>query len=356
MSFFSTKEKAFGLDISDQTLRLAQFSQVGKKPRLQIYNEIKLPAGCLVKGEIKQPTVFISHLQKLVKTKTGHGKLSKEAVISLPESETFLKTLNVEITDEAKIIDIISEILPQTLPLSMEEIYWDYQIVNKEGTNWQLVIGASPKSMVDAYLKIFADAGIIPVVLEIEAIAISNLLIDINNNHVPQIVIDIGQNRTGLFLYDGDVIQFTVSLNISGDLINETISQSLDLNAEQAEEAKIICGLDATKCQGAVLELITPTIEDLARQILNAVNFYYENFANPKEIKNIIVCGGGANMIDLAKVIQQATDINTSVSQPFAVITNPNPHFFTPTKSQSFITTMGLGLRGLKSSTFYDRA
>lgn len=355
MSLFLSKNKAFGLDISDQSLRLAQFSFVGKKPKLQIYNEIKLPAGCLVNGTIKQPAIFITHLQKLIKTKIGYGQLSEKAIISLPEGGTFLKTLSLDINNETKIEELIEEILPQTLPLSMEEIYWDYQIVKKEATKCQVVIGASPKTIVDSYLKICSEAGITPVVLEIEAAAISNLLIDTNRNHIAQIVIDIGQNRTGLFLYDGDVIQFTVSLSISGNQIDQTISQALDLNDEQAEEAKIICGLDQTKCQGAILEILTPTIEELARQILNAVNFYYENFSNPREIKSIIICGGGANMPDLTKIIAKATEIETKLSEPFAVINNPNKNFFTPTKSQSFITALGLGLRGLQSSTFYDR-
>ncbi len=355
MSLFSTKEKAFGLDISDQTLRLAQFSTGRKHPKLKIYNEIQLPVGCLVKGEIKQPEVFIAHLHKLLKTKIGRGQLSKEAVISLPETETFLKTLNLEINSNSQIPDLIEQVLPQALPLSMEEIYWDYQIVKKDATTCQVIVGASPKTLVNDYLKIFAEAGIIPVVLEIEAAAISNLLIDINKNHVPQIVIDIGQNRTGLFLYDGDAIQFTVSLNISGNQIDEVISQTLDLTLPQAEEAKIICGLDETKCQGAVLEILAPTIEELAREILNAVNFYYENFINPKEIKAIIICGGGSNMLNLAKIIKKSTDIATTISEPFTVITNPNKGFFTPAKSQSFITTFGLGLRGLQPETFYDR-
>lgn len=355
MSSLLSKNKAFGLDISDQSLRLAQFSLVGKKPKLQIYNEIKLPAGCLVNGIIKQPSIFITHLQKLIKTKIGYGRLSKEAVISLPEGETFLKTLNLEINNETIIKELIEDILPQTLPLSMDEIYWDYQIVKKEATKCQVVVGASPKTIVDSYLKIFSDAGIIPVVLEIEAAAISNVLIDTNRQHLPQIIIDIGHNRTGLFLYDGAVIQFTISLSISGNQINQTISQALDLDVDQAEEAKIICGLDQAKCQGAVLEILTPTIEELARQILKAINFYYENFTNPHEIKTITVCGGGANMPDLTKIIAKATEIETKLSEPFGVINNPNKNFFTPAKSQSFITALGLGLRGLQSATFYDR-
>ncbi len=355
MSFFSTAETAFGLDISDQTLRLAQMAKAGKKIKIRSYNEVKIPSGCLVNGEIKQPDVFAAALNKLMKTKFGHSELSREAIIALPEGETFLKSLEVEAENEAKIPNKIAALLPQSLPLDLDDLYWDWQITQKNAEKYRVIIGASPKKIVDDYLKIFARTGIIPVVLEVEAAAISRLLIELNKDQTPQIIIDIGNNRTGLFLYDGTV-KFTVSLLISGRRINDTVAQYLDLDVNQAEQAKIACGLDETKCQGAILELMAPTIDDLAKQILNAVNFYYENFPAPNEIKKIVLCGGGANTMNICHVLEQATEILTIKSDPFKQIQNPNPAFFSGNKSQSFITAIGLGLRGLYPENFYDRA
>jgi len=353
MSFFSTAETAFGLDISDQSLRLIQIAKAGRRLKIKSYNEIKLPAGCLIKGEINQPEILAKNLEKLIKTKFGRGELSREAIIALPETETFLKTLEIEAERSEELPDKIKQILPQSLPLNLDELYWDWQIAAPQGSGYQIIVGASPKKIVDDYLKIFTEAGLIPTVLEIEAAAISRLLIECNQEEAPQIIIDIGQSRTGLFLYDNG-IKFTVSLPISGGQINETISQALDLSPEQAEAAKITCGLDERKCEGAILELLTPAISELSKQILNAVNFYYENYPSPNEIKKIILGGGGANTINIANVLERATAIKTSVSEPFKTIKNPNPKFFTPEKSQSFITAIGLGLRGIDPDNFYD--
>lgn len=355
MSFFSTKEKAFGLDISDQAIRLVQFGWRRKSVVITAYNELALPAGCLVKGEIKQASVFVSALEKLIKTRIGNGRLSQKAIVVLPESETFMKNICIETADETELPEKIREVLPQNLPLDINEIYWDWQEINKNKNSHQVIIGASPKLIVNDYLKVISRAGIIPVVLEIEAAAISHLLLDHNKDKEPQIIIDIGLNRTGLFLYDGEMIQFTVSLPISGKQINEVIAQSLDLDMTKAEEAKITCGLDKNRCEGAILQVLIPTIEDLASQILNAINFYYENFPNAKEIGKITLCGGGANMFGITETINKATEIKTEISNPFKNIVNPNPKFFTPEKSQPFITALGLGLRGLKPETFYDK-
>jgi type IV pilus assembly protein PilM len=355
MSFLSTAETAFGLDISDQTLRLIQLAKTGKRTKIKFYNEIGLPAGCLINGEIKQLPIFSATLNKLLKTKRGRGPLSRRAIIALPETETFLKTLSIPAKADLNLEEKIKEILPQNLPLDLEEIYWDWQVAPKTNSDYHVLVGASPKRIVDDYLRVFTEVGLIPVVLEIEAAAIANLLIEHNRDTESQIIIDIGRNRTGLFLYDG-LAQFTVSLPISGEQINDTIAAALDLNPTQAEEAKIVCGLDEKKCQGAILELLIPTVEELGRQILNAINFYYENFPMPREIKKLTLCGGGANTINLANVLAKATEIPTVMSTPFKSIVNPDPKFFTPEKSQSFITAIGLGLRGLSPETFYDHS
>lgn len=354
MSFFSTKERAWGLDISDQTLRLAQFNGSLKKPKLQLYNEIKLPTGCVINGQIKKSEIFIENLKKLIKTKRGHGALCQEAVISLPDSESFLKSLFIETGNPQDLPAKIKELLPQEIPLEINEIYFDWQIIGKDNQTNQVLIGAVPMTIVNDYLKIISEAKITPVVLDLEATAISNLLIHQNQNHEPQIIIDIGQNRTGLFLYDGNNIQFSISLPFAGDRITEVIAQSLDLTLEQAESAKIVCGLDASKCQGAILEVLKPAISDLAQQIKRATDFYYNNFDNAKEINNLILCGGGANTLNIIKTLETVTKMKTIISQPFKNIKNPDPKFFTPDKSQSFITAMGLALRGLNPPSFYE--
>lgn len=356
MSFFSTQEKAFGLDISDQTLRLIQLSGHKKNLKVQLYNELGLPPGCLVNGQIKQPAVFIDHLKKLSKTRAGHGTLRKEAVVSLPESETFLKSLFIEVENPKLLPDKIKEILPQAIPVDLNEIYFDWQIINKTADSYQILVGACPQKIVNDYLKIISEAGITPVALDLEATAISNLLIDQNNDSSPQVVIDIGHNRTGLFVYDGRNIQFSISLPLSGQKTNETIAQALDLNLEQAEEAKIICGLEEKKCQGAILEVLKPAISDLSAQIKQAINFYYNNFDDAQELKKIVLCGGGANLLNIVPTLKKATGCEVLISQPFKSIKNPDTAFFTPAKSQSFITAIGLSLRGIEPQTFYEHS
>ncbi|MFA5047791.1 MAG: type IV pilus assembly protein PilM [Patescibacteria group bacterium] len=351
MSFFNTTEKAFGLDISDNSLRLAQLQRKNRGIKVQLYNEIKLPKDCLVQGEIKQQTVFIEHLIKLIKTRSGYGKLREEVITSLPEAKTFLKTVNIPTVDDKDLPEKIKEILPQHLPLDIEEIYFDWQVIEQQADSSTLLIGASARDIVDSYNVAITKAGLSPVVFEIEAAAIARLLIEYNNNSRPQIIIDMGANRTGLFLYDHGLIKFTVNLPTSGNEITSLIAETLDLDPEKSEQAKIVCGLDQNKCHGAILEILSETINELVQQILKATDFYYSNFQPADKVEQIVLCGGGANFSGIAKTIQEKTGIATAVSEPFAKIINPNSRYFSSQKSQSFVTAMGLGLRGINEKS-----
>lgn len=351
MSFLNTTEVAFGLDISDRNLRMIQLEKSAKKIKVQLYNEIKLPPDCIINGEIKQPKVFLDSLNKMIKTRIGHGKLSDEVISVLPEEKTFFKILNMPLISEDEIMGKIKELLPQDIPVDFNDVYLDHQIIEKNDNGLMILVGVAPKNIIESYVDILARANLIPTVLEIESAPISRILLEKSSEQKPQIIIDIGAHRTGLFLYD-KTIKFTVSLPISGNNITQHIVDTLEIKWDEAERAKILCGLDKTKCHGALLEIFSDVISELNDKITKAINFYSYNFPDTKNIERILLCGGGANFIDIASVLQAKLKIPVVISNPWELIVNPDQSFFNNERSQSFITALGLGLRGLRPDTF----
>ncbi|MFA6594443.1 MAG: type IV pilus assembly protein PilM [Candidatus Buchananbacteria bacterium] len=356
MSFFSTNESAFGLDISDKFLRLVQLKRFGKKIKIQLFNEVKLPPQTVTNGQVANNQYFIQALKQLIDTKHGLGSLSNEVIVALPQAGTFLKTLEIAANNEEELLPKIEELLPQSLPLALEEIYYDWQTIKSQEGVYTILVGAAPRALVDSYSVALNGLGILPVVFEIEAIAIARLLIEQAADVRPQIIADLGANRSSLILSEGSDVKFNVTLTLSGKQIDQYIAESLELDLDKAEQAKIICGLSRDKCHGAVLELLTPLLDELAAQILHAVDFYQNNFSAPGLIEQIQLCGGLSGLAGLDQEIQKRLNTPVVIAQPFKNIINPDPHYFTAEKSQSFIPAIGLALRGLSPKTFYDHA
>lgn len=342
-------KNTFGLDISDQALRLTQFKKEGKKLILRSYKEVGVPAEIITNGEIKQEEKLIELIKKLINSAEGKKITAKNVVAVLPETKTFIKVIKIylpkkERSKEKDLSELVKKEIINHIPLSPDEIYLDWQILKENPDSIQLLVGAAPKNIVESYSAVLEKSGLSPYVLEIEAAAIIRSLIDTNDKKA-KIIIDFGAVRTGLIVYDHQTVQFTVSLPISGNKITETIAKTLKLDYKKAEKAKIVCGLDPSKCEGALLKILLGPIDELARQIQKSIIFYQTNFPNNTPITEIVLCGGGANFSKIDKVLSEKLNLPVKIGNPFTNATQTKKIAIPPSKALSYTTAIGLALR-----------
>lgn len=320
MSFFTKKSKyPVGLDFSDFSLKLIQLSKKGKDSiDVQAVSRVELPKGAIENGEIIDRTKVIESI-KILFDKPLKGKISsREVVACLPETKTYLKLLRIE-KSVNNINQIIESEVENNIPLPLNEIYFDWQIIETTKTESLILIGACSRNTVNQYIDIIKDAKLSVVALEIEAVAISRSLLeeeslrlkkeDGKNNYL---IIDIGKNRTSMFVYSKNTPLFTLSLPMSGDLVTNKIAQSLEIDRAQAEKAKIICGLDKNKAKGIIRNILSDTINNIIEKINESINYYNNHFSERGEINQILICGGGSSIKNLSSYIEEAVSIKTS--------------------------------------------
>ncbi|MDD2807068.1 MAG: type IV pilus assembly protein PilM [Patescibacteria group bacterium] len=347
MSLISNNE-IFGLDISAGAIRLVSLKKKGKKIVINSFNELNLPAGIITNGEIVNEDKFISGVKDLVKNSKGDKIKTKNVITVLPETKTFIKVINVSFLGEGdakRMPELVNEEIVNQIPLALDEIYFDWQVISRGQTSAEILVGAAPKKLVDSYLTIVEKCGLTPYVFEIEAAAISRALIDDKKDSQAKIIIDIGAVRTGLIVYDKGAIQFTVSLPISGNKITQTISKTLNIDLKKAEKAKLVCGLDPAKCEGAMLKILYKMIDNLTSQIKKTITFYQSNFENGKEVTEIILCGGGANFTYIDSVLSDKLKIPVKIGDPLNGKYQIKKSAIPNDKILSFTTAIGLALR-----------
>lgn len=346
---YSSNKNIFGVDIGDQALRLVQLEKIGKLIHLRSYNEVIIPSTIVNNGKVENEEKLSKLFSQLAKTAQGKKINTKNIITVLPESKTFIKVIevdNVNGYNKTNIKPIIEEEIKRHVPMLLEEIYLDWQILSETSSSIKIVIGAVPKNIVDYYLAIIERSGLIPYVFEVEAAAITRCLIPKNDTtQQARIIIDFGAVRTGLILYDHKTVQFTISLPISGNKITETIAQTLKIDLEKAEKAKIVCGLDSQKCEGALLKILLEPIDALTEEIKKAITFYQNNFKGINQISEIILCGGGANFSNIDKILNEKLNIPVKIGNPFTNISQTKKIAFPSNKILSYTTAIGLALR-----------
>ena len=314
----SNSKFPIGLDISDYSLKVVQLGKKRKKTRIQSFNKIGLEKGILNDGVIALEDRFMERLKKLLE-KPRFGQItSREVVACLPESKTYIKLIKVE-KGPNNLSDIIESEIEKHIPVSIKDIYYDWQKVGEDKKGYSILIGAAPRDIVDQYIEVLGKANLSVVALEIESMAICRSLLkqespnfkgESNKNYC---LIDIGAKRTSLVIYARNTIVTAISMSVSGQEATDKISHTLEINHGQAEKAKIICGLDKEKAEGIIYDILSEMINRLFSRIENAFDFYDNHYVHLGSVNQIILCGGGSGIKDLDKIIKQKFSIDTII-------------------------------------------
>ncbi|OGH84287.1 MAG: hypothetical protein A2261_00880 [Candidatus Magasanikbacteria bacterium RIFOXYA2_FULL_44_8] len=350
---------AFGLDIGDLSIKLLQLQRhtaFRKQPMFVVKNSrsVSLPPGYIVNGELQQPEMVRKKLLQLLGKDGQQKPIRSTWVISdLPEPKTFLKLIEIETPPTQITGDDAIFHARRHLPYDIEETYMDWCVVNAADTRArvaQVLIGAAPKIIADSYTYLLHSVGLTPIAMEIEAIAIARAMITANKAYdgEARAILDLGATRSSLMIYDHNSIQFSTTLNFSGELVNTALIQELKLDYEQVENLKIKNGLAYDDQYPGYLKAVTGLTEGLIGEIKTAINFYKEHFSNTNPVTHITMCGGISNMKNIDNFISRKLKISAHPGHPWKNLFNPK---FTETdnlNSRSMASAIGLALRAAK--------
>ncbi len=340
MDFLTLSSDIFGLDIGDLSLKIAFLKKKGKKIQLKAYGEKKVPIGLFSRGEIKKQEEVIKIIRQFVK----ELKIRTPYVVSvLPETKTFIKTIEIQSLVKENILESIKKEIQLYIPFKIEEIYFDWKIISERVNKTKILVGVSPKHIVDSYLFVLKNAGLKPVSLEIESIAILEALLDKKEKFLkPLGIIDLGATRSSLIIVDEGIVQLTISLPLAGAVLTQSIADELKISFDQAQKMKI------DFCKGEKNEVVEKKVnlffENLTQSLINHLKFYEES--SKRKIEKIIVCGGGANLPGLIPYFEKNLNIETIKGNPWVNILEKPP--IPEDKSLIYTTALGLALRALQ--------
>ncbi len=350
LNIFNLNLKAFGLDISDQALKLVELEKKNKQIRIRCLNEVSLKEGVIKKGIVLKPDVLSDSIKSLVKKTKGLN--TKYVVLSLPEEKAFLQVITMPKMKEEELKNAVRYEAENYIPLSIEKMYLDCEPISSESRKdtQEVLLAALQMETVDSYLGVLDLAGLTPLVLETESQAIVRSLINNGKDKNPRMIMDIGATRTIFIISAGSTPRFSASIPLSGDVLTEAISKTLKIDFKKADELKKNCGLRRkTDKEKEVFDALIPAMVDLTEQMKRHIEYYHdyaqEKGFTEKNIKEILVCGGGGNLISLDEFLSEQLGLPVRTGNPFINISNHKQ--FTEDRL-SFAVAIGLALRGLE--------
>lgn len=353
---------AFALDIGDLSIKLVQLNNTSvfgtKTPSFAIatHRTTHLPRGLIINGEIEKPEQVKKYIRHLLSGgKNQKPVRSKWVVASMPDTQGFLKLIHIEKEEEDVIEEDVLYSAKKHIPFDEDGYYIDWQIIPRtDGVEavTDVLIGAIPKQIADSYTNLLEDLGLGVIALEIEALATARAMITAEKEYrgEARAVLDVGAVRTTLIIFDHDHIQFSRSLPYSGEIVSMAIAQKLHVPHEEAETMKIKDGAQYKKSK--VWPIISKQTDNLVKEIQKTFEFYYSHFPNANKITRVTMCGGGAGMKQLDKVLSTKLGIESKPGRVWKNLFTQKYQAVVDRDSLNYATAIGLALRAADNPLF----
>jgi len=241
-NIFSQKSEAFGLDISDLSLKISYLERKKGDLRLASFGETAISPGIIKAGEVQDEKALAAVIKKGLAQVKGEKLKTKYVILSLPEEKSFLDVIQLPKIKKEELREAVGYEIENYIPLSLEQVYFDCEIIEpilSSSKYLEVLIVATPKKIVDSYLKALKMAGLQPRALELECLAVARALVPGEKSSKPLLIIDFGGTRTTFIIFSGKSIRFTSTIPVSSQKLTESISKSLKVSLNEAEKLKI---------------------------------------------------------------------------------------------------------------------
>jgi len=315
MGLFKSKE-VVGVDIGTHSVKVVELRWSGKTIQLQSFGIAPVPPQAIVDGAVLDKSAIVEALQGLLREQKIRRK---QAAMGLSGHSVIVKKISLPEMTEAELEESIHWEAEQYIPFDIDDVNLDFQIVeggSAEEGKMDVLLVAAKKDKIDDYTDIVTQAGLQPVVVDLDAFALQNAW-EINYEVVPGrnvALVNIGAGFTNISVLRNGMTSFTRDISIGGNHYTDAIQKELGISNEQAERVKT--GQEAPADPEALRRVMDAVSENIAVEVQRSFDFFRATTAD-QEIHQILLSGGSARVKGLDALLGQRIKIETAVCDPF---------------------------------------
>ncbi len=346
-TYFFKDKPLFGLDIGYSSLKVMQIDWSNKLPVIVAYGVSSFDPDVIKDGVIVNHEALAQSIQDLF-TKHMIGEVTTHRVsFSVPAVRTFSRVMKLPVLDTKELEEAVHTEAEQYIPVPVDQLYIDYNIIGKTDKELELFAVAAPKRIIDSYMQLSRILGLEAIAMETTIAAAARLFMKTNVNDVPTVLIDFGSVSTDITIFDKTLI-VTGTVSGGGDIFSQQISETLGVTRQEADVIKTKYGLDYSKKQKEITSSLKPFLDQLLKEIQRMIRYYEERYGSTKKISQVVTMGGGANMPGLNEYLTNALRLPVSMSDPWQHISYSKLQLPNLVERSMYVTVAGSALTNPK--------
>lgn len=309
-----------GLDIGFSQIKVVSLLRDRDQSKLVSLGSIPAPSpGMLSDTEVDLEAVANAIRKLLSATKIDE----KEIIAALPESKVFTRVIDdLPYLTDSELSSAIRYAAEEFIPMSLTDVNLNWQILfrsEKKETKTVVLVIASPKNVINKYIKVLGMAGLKPKALETETIAVTRSLVGNNPFSPSSLIVQLGATTTDFAVVAKGLIWLTRSISTGGLSLTRTLAQHFNFELAQAEEYKKVYGMNEDQLEGKVLDALKPVVDIIAGEGKRVMQAFEANYPqNP--IKRVVLSGGGAKMPGLVIYLASSLGLEVQEADPWYAI------------------------------------
>ncbi len=352
-SFFTeTTPPLIGIDISSTAVKMVELANNGRGSyKLEGYSMAPLAKDVIVDGNVND-LEKVAEAMKLAWKLLGSRE--KRSALALPAAAVISKKvlMAADLREEDMEMQVEAE-ANQYIPFSLDEVNIDFQVVGPAPNSpdeVEVLIAASRKEKIEDRVAATEGAGLKVTVMDVETYAteaaytlVSGQLPNAGREQTVMIV-DLGASMMHINVLHDNKSVYTREQSFGGGQLTQEIQRRFGLSLEEAEIAKRKGGLP----ESYENEVLQPFMQSLAMEIARALQFFTSS-TQYNRVDHIVLAGGCAAIPAVDVMVQDRTQVNTIVANPFhnMAMSNRLKPQQAAIDAPALLIACGLAMRGL---------
>ena len=312
---FRRNIEPIALDIGSTFIKLVQVKGTNKKYHLVKFGMIPLPPEVIVEGAVMDAGRVVDAIKELL---AAQKVTTKEVVISVSGSSVIIKRVSIaDMTDE-ELAESIKWEAEQYIPFSIDDVNVDFQKLGAGAAQGQadVMLVAVKKDKINDYVNLVKEAGLEPVVMDVDAFALANMYeLNYEMESGTTALLNIGASVMNINILKEGMSIFTRDITVGGNRYTEALQRDFGLTYEDAEKVKRgeeIESIDRDQIAGVMASVTDDIVSETQRSFE-----FFRSTTGSENVSRVLVSGGCARIGNFSGMLSERLEVPVEITDPF---------------------------------------
>lgn len=235
-----------GLDIGTQTIKVVEVSGAGGGLKVTALGIANTPPGAVQQGVISDPKALGAAIRNLLAKAGVHTRSSVSAASGA--AAVVVRVIEVPKMTPSELAETMKWEVERHIPFAASDVEMSFQKIDDPAAdndpnnpNMEVLLAVAQRDMVASHLATLSQAGLKPVAIDVEPLAVGRALIDLSKEGRASrnvVVVNIGASMTDVGIFKNGVLRFPRTIPLGGDNFTRAIADRLGLSMDAAEDEK----------------------------------------------------------------------------------------------------------------------